>query len=76
MDKLEEVQWRATRMVRGWTTCPVEEKLIDQRCFSLEMRWLWWRGPHSSLWYLKVVCEKVEPGFSLWCRWEDKRLWT
>lgn len=33
------------------------------------------RRPHNSLYYLKVVCEKMEPGFSLWCRWKDKRLW-
>lgn len=63
-------------MVRDCNTCPVEEKLMDQSCFSPEMRLLWGRGPHNSLWYLKAVSENTEPVFSLWCRWEDKRLWT
>jgi len=30
-------------MVRGWSICSVE-KLMDQSCFSPEMKWLWERG--------------------------------
>jgi len=40
MDKLKEVQWRATRVARSWNVCPVSGK-GEQAAFCLRRRGLW-----------------------------------
>lgn len=55
MDKLKEVQWRATRLARSWNMCPVRGK-GEQALFCLRRRGLWGHCSHSY----EEVMKKME----------------